>query len=140
MISNVKVSIDEVFCFRTTLEVLNINSNDSYIRFGKSFDDLETWYKNGVFKYVSTFNHCFYNICSKRKISIFDEVVLQTQDLSVDQANKPCIKLTQENSIEFLVQHIYLYILTSNGLYSTSLAYLNDHVLAIRSIYIIYIV
>ena len=41
--------------------------------------------------------------------------MLQTQVLKVEQVNKPCIGLTQENSIEFLVQCIYFYILTSNG-------------------------
>ena len=29
--------------------------------------------------------------------------MLQTQDLRAGQANKPCIRLTQENSMEFLV-------------------------------------
>ena len=45
--------------------------------------------------------------------------LLQTQVLRVKQVNKPCIRLTQENSIEFLVQCIYLYIITSDGLCST---------------------
>ena len=31
--------------------------------------------------------------------------------------------LTQENSIEFWIQYIYLYILATDGLYSTLLAY-----------------
>jgi len=31
--------------------------------------------------------------------------------------------LTQENSMEFLVQYIYLYILTADGPCSTTLAY-----------------
>ena len=72
--SDIKASVNKVFCFGTTLEVPNINPNHSQNRFGRSFDDLVTWYKNGVFKYVSTFNHCFYNVYSNRKISIFNEV------------------------------------------------------------------
>ena len=42
--------------------------------------------------------------------------MLQTQVLKVKQANKPYIGLTQENSMEFLVQCIYLYILTIDSL------------------------
>lgn len=72
--SDIKTSVDEVFCFGTILEVPNINPNHSYIEFWKSFDDSVTWCKNGVFKYVSTFNHCFYDVYSNRKISIFDGV------------------------------------------------------------------
>ena len=41
--------------------------------------------------------------------------MLQTQVLRVGQANESCIELTQKNSMEFLVQYIYLYILTSDG-------------------------
>ena len=44
--------------------------------------------------------------------------MLQTQVLKVKQANKPYIGLTQENLMEFLVQYIYFYILTSDGLCS----------------------
>jgi len=43
--------------------------------------------------------------------------LLQSQDLRISQANEPCIGLTQENSMEFLVQCIYLYILTIDGLF-----------------------
>ena len=74
VMSNVKAFINEIFCFGTTLEVPNINSNHSHVRFGKSFNNLEIWCKNGVFKYVSTFNYCFYDVYSNRKISIFNEV------------------------------------------------------------------
>ena len=45
-------------------------------------------------------------------------LMLQTQVLKVKQANKPYIGLTQENLMEFLVQYIYFYILTSDGLCS----------------------
>jgi len=34
--------------------------------------------------------------------------MLQTQNLRVDQVNKPYIGLTQKNSMEFLVQIVYL--------------------------------
>jgi len=38
-------------------------------------------------------------------------------DLRVNQRKELCIGFTQENSIEFLVQGIYLYILTIDGSY-----------------------
>jgi len=43
-------------------------------------------------------------------------IVLQTQVLSVGQANEPCIGLTQENLIENSVQDCLSYILNSPGL------------------------
>jgi len=49
--------------------------------------------------------------------------MLQTQNLRVGQANKPCIRLTQENSIENSVQNLLSYILKAHGLYSITLAY-----------------
>ena len=41
--------------------------------------------------------------------------VLQTQDLRVDQMNKPCIGLTQENLIENSVQYCLPYIVKPHG-------------------------
>jgi len=41
--------------------------------------------------------------------------MLQTQDLRVDQENKPCIRLTQENSIKNSIQKYLLYILNIDG-------------------------
>jgi len=49
--------------------------------------------------------------------------MLQTQDLRVGQVNKPCIGLTQENSIENSVQDHLPYIPQTTGLYTTTLAY-----------------
>ena len=43
-------------------------------------------------------------------------LVLQTQVLRVEQVNKPCIRLTQENSIENSVQDSLPYILNPYGL------------------------
>ena len=37
------------------------------------------------------------------KVRHSGSMVLQTQDLRVGQANEPCIRLTQEKSMEFLV-------------------------------------
>jgi len=42
-------------------------------------------------------------------------LILQTQVLSVGQVDKPCIGLTQENSIENSVQASLPYILKSHG-------------------------
>jgi len=39
--------------------------------------------------------------------------MLQLKDLRVGQWEEPCIRLTQENSIEFLVQSSLPYILVS---------------------------
>ena len=50
--------------------------------------------------------------------------VLQSQDLRVGQVKEPCIKLTQENSIENSVQDCPPYILISNGPCKLFLAYL----------------
>jgi len=47
-------------------------------------------------------------------------LILQTQDLRVGQANEPCIRLIQENSIEDSVQDYLSYILNTNSLYSTT--------------------
>ena len=47
-------------------------------------------------------------------------LILQFKDLRIGQRKEPCIEVIQKNSIEFLVQYIYLYILTSNGLCSTT--------------------
>ena len=44
-------------------------------------------------------------------------LLLQTQDLSKWTANKPCIRLTQENSIENFVQDCLSDILSYHGLY-----------------------
>ena len=49
--------------------------------------------------------------------------VLQSQDLRVDQVKKPCIGLTQKNSIENSVQDCLPYIQISNGLCELFLAY-----------------
>jgi len=56
-----------------------------------------------------------------RIIREFDKefLMLQTQVLRVGQANKPCVRLIQENLMEFLIQYIYLYILTSDSPCST---------------------
>ena len=43
--------------------------------------------------------------------------MLQTQVLSAGQANEPCIRLTQENSIENSVQDCLSYIPTLYSLY-----------------------
>ena len=45
------------------------------------------------------------------------EELLQTQVLRAKQANKPCIRLTQENSIESSVQDCLSYILDYHGPY-----------------------
>ena len=42
--------------------------------------------------------------------------MLQTQVLSIGQANEPCIGLTQENSIENSVQDSLSYILKPHSL------------------------
>ena len=42
--------------------------------------------------------------------------MLQSQVLNIRQVNKPCIGLTQENSIENLVQDYPPYILKPHGL------------------------
>jgi len=49
--------------------------------------------------------------------------ILQSQDLRVDQEKKPCIKFTQENLIENLVQDYLSYILKAHGLCPTTSAY-----------------
>jgi len=41
--------------------------------------------------------------------------MLQTQDLRIDQVNKPCIGLIQENSIENSIQDCLSYILNYHG-------------------------
>ena len=64
--------------------------------------------------------------------------MLQTQDLRAGQANEPCIKLTQESLIESSVQDCLLYILKANSLCTTSLAYVNNCILALRLPYIYY--
>ena len=43
--------------------------------------------------------------------------MLQTQVLKAGQVNKPCIGLTQENSIENSIQDCLSYILNLHGLY-----------------------
>ena len=43
-------------------------------------------------------------------------LMLQTQVLSIGQVDKPCIKLTQENSIENSIQDSLPYILKPHGL------------------------
>jgi len=43
--------------------------------------------------------------------------LLQTQALRVRQANEPCIRLIQENSIEFLLQSSLPYIPFGDGPY-----------------------
>jgi len=42
--------------------------------------------------------------------------MLQLKDFRASQEKEPCIRLTQENLMKFLVQYIYLYILISDGL------------------------
>jgi len=44
------------------------------------------------------------------------QVLLQTQALSVEQVDEPCIGLTQESSMENSVQSSLPYILKSHGL------------------------
>ena len=42
-------------------------------------------------------------------------LILQTQVFKVEQANEPCIRLIQENSIENSVQDSLSYILNPHG-------------------------
>ena len=39
VLTNIKASINKVFCFGTALKVSNINSNHSHVRFGESLDN-----------------------------------------------------------------------------------------------------
>ena len=48
-------------------------------------------------------------------VNLYSLVLLQTQVLRVEQVNKPCIGLTQENSIENSVQDCLPYILELYG-------------------------
>jgi len=50
-------------------------------------------------------------------------MVLQTQYLRISQVNKPCIGLTQENSIENSIQDCLPYIPQTTSLCTTTLAY-----------------
>jgi len=49
--------------------------------------------------------------------------VLQSQDLRIGQVKEPCIRLTQENSIENSVQDCLPYILIPNSPCKLFLAY-----------------
>ena len=49
------------------------------------------------------------------KSKLIIRLMLQTQVLRVGQVNKPCIGLTQENSIENFVQNCLSFILNYNG-------------------------
>jgi len=49
--------------------------------------------------------------------------MLQLQNLRGNQVKEPCIRVTQENSIENFVQGHLPYILKSNSLCPTTLAY-----------------
>jgi len=71
---NIKTSIDEVFCFGTTLRVLDVDPNYCYVRFERSINNSKIEDEGNIFKYVSIFNYYFHNIYSDRKISIFDKI------------------------------------------------------------------
>ena len=49
--------------------------------------------------------------------------MLQTQDLRVNQEKEPCIRFTQENSIENSVQDSLPYMLIPSGLCELFLVY-----------------
>ena len=55
---------------------------------------------------------------------------------SIKAKDKPYIGLTQENSIEFLVQSIYLIYTSQLVCVRPYLTYFKDHALSMRSIYI----
>ena len=59
--------------------------------------------------------------------------MLQTQDLRVGQADKPCIRLIQENLIENSVQNCLLYILLAQNLQPTP----NNYMFVLKSTYIL---
>ena len=77
-------------------------------------------------------HHCHRDMLQEGWLSWKIGLLLQTQDLRVGQVNKPYIRLTQENSIKSFIQDCLPYILKTNGLYTTFLAFPNDHVLASR--------
>ena len=52
-----------------------------------------------------------------------ESYILQFNDLRVDQRKEPCIRITQENSIENSVQDSLPCILITHSPYSTTLAY-----------------
>ena len=52
---NIKTSIDKVFCFGTTLRVLDVDPNYCYVRFGRSINNSKIEDKGNIFKYVSIF-------------------------------------------------------------------------------------
>jgi len=68
--SNIKVSINEIFCSNTILKVSDIttisNLEEALI--------IGSRYKNSFIKNMSTFDYYFNDICRDREISIFNEV------------------------------------------------------------------
>jgi len=53
--SNIKVSVNEVFYFGTTLKVPDIDPNHCHIGFERCFYNLRMGNKSDVFEYVSIF-------------------------------------------------------------------------------------
>lgn len=51
--TNIKASVNEILGLRTTLRVLNINLDNSHVRFGKGFDNIKIRGEDGVVEDVS---------------------------------------------------------------------------------------
>ena len=50
--THIKVPVNDTFSLRTTLSILNINPNNSYIWFWWSFDNMEFWGKSYIVKNI----------------------------------------------------------------------------------------
>jgi len=67
----------------------------------------------------------------KLQYSYIKFILLQLKSPSIKTKEKPCIRLTQENFIKFLIQSVYLILVV----YTTqNLTYPKDHALSIKLI------
>ena len=71
MATNVETSVDKILSFEITLRIPYSNQNNSYIRFGRSFDNIWVRSKNNIIEDIGYLNKIFNYIRRNGDISIF---------------------------------------------------------------------
>ena len=72
--THIETFVDKTFCFNTSLDILNTNLNNGYIRFWGNFNDLWSWSQNDVVENVIFFDDVFDHIYSDKSVSILQQV------------------------------------------------------------------
>ena len=82
MATNVKEFVDQNLGIRATLRIPNVNSDNSYVRFGRNFDNMRVKGEDNVIENISHLKNSFNNVSSDKQVHIFD-VIRDVQDFEL---------------------------------------------------------